>query len=167
MGETDGVSAHRTYRLRPALAAAAVSAVGLVFLCGCAGSTTQPNAASSASVAPGAAPTLGDATQGDLSVNDVSIQRDGTKLAVTATIHNSGPTADQLTEVGSQVSPTLTLTPALAVPAGGTVALGGPNGTKVVLDQQGRLEPGGTVDLILQFQNAGQVQVFSSFTDKP
>ena len=35
----------------------------------------------------------------------------------------------------------------------------------VTLTENARLEPGGTVDLTLHFQRAGDVQVFTSFTD--
>ena len=90
----------------------------------------------------------------------MSIQREGTKLVISAKIHNSGSAADTLEQIGSQVSPTISFS--LPVPAGGTVTLGRA-GTAAVLDQQGRLEPGGTVDLSFDFKNGGLLQVFSTF----
>lgn len=143
----------------------AVSAV-LLFaaVTSCAGAGQEPNSASSASVVPGSAPSLGEASQGALDITGVSITRQGTNLIVSATIHNSGTAADSLDQVGSQVSPTTPLSPPLTIAAGGTQALGG-SGTRVVLDQQGRLEPGGTVALTFQFRNGGLLQVFTNFQD--
>lgn len=158
MRETEGVSVPRSSRL----AALGLALATAVLVSGCSDTGAPPNVASSASPVPGSAPTLGVANQGDLSLSGVSILRKGTQLIVSATITNSGDTADELQQVGSQVSPTLTLNPPIPVPAHGSVTLGG-SGPSVVLDQQGRLEPGGTVDLMLEFRDAGQLQVFSGF----
>lgn len=145
---------------RPAVAAVALSASVLLF--GCASANDQPNAATSASVAPGPVPHLGQATQGTISVTGVSIVRTGQTLRITAQIHNAGTAADELLAIGSQVSPTVALSPAVKVPAGGTAKLGR-GGTPASLQQEARLEPEGTVALTLQFQHAGSIEVFSSF----
>jgi hypothetical protein len=162
MRETDGVSAspssRRVIRSGIAILALATAAV----LSGCSDTGAPPNTAGSATPVPGSAPTLGVANQGNLSLSGVSILRKGTQLIISATITNSGSTADELQQIGSQVSPTLTLNPPIQVPAHGSVKLGG-SATSAVLDQQGRLEPGGTVDLMLEFRDAGQLQVFSAF----
>lgn len=172
MRDTDGVSASPSSR--PGVASSAlVGARKLVLLlgaailalavtAGCSDTGAPPNTASSATPAPGSFPTLGVASQGDLKLSGVSIVRKGTQLIISATISNSGTTADELLSIGSQVSPTLTLNPPVQVPAHGSVTLGG-SGTSAVLDQEGRLEPGGTVDLMLDFRDAGQFQVFSAF----
>lgn len=161
MSETDGVPRFRSPRRRPVSVAVIATALILTAVTSCAGAGVAPNSASSASVVPGAAPSLGQASQGALRISGVSIKRQGTNLLITASIHNSGA-ADTLEQIGSQVSPTIALP--VPVPAGGTVTLGG-SGTNAVLDQQGRLEPGATVDLTFQFKNGGLLQVFSSFTD--
>jgi hypothetical protein len=62
------------------------------------------------------------------------------------------------------VSKPVTLSPPLALPPGKTVQLDTAT-TRVLLTEDGRLEPGGTVDLALQFQRTGLVQLFSKFTD--
>jgi len=165
MRETDGVSASPSSRLiiRSCTAILALTTVGaLIGLSGCSDTGAPPNTASSAAPAPGSFPTLGVASQGDLKLSGVSIVRKGSQLIISATISNSGTTPDALLSIGSQVSPTLTLNPPVQVPAHGSVTLGG-SGASAVLDQQGRLEPGGTVDLMLDFRDAGQFQVFSAF----
>jgi hypothetical protein len=142
----------------------AIAFVLLGLLAGCASAGGAPNTAGSATVVPGGGPTLGEGSGGGISVTATSIVRTGTKLQVTARIHNGQTTADELVQVGSQVTDTLTLAPPLKIPAGATVGIGG-TGAAVVLDQTGRLEPGGTVALAFQFTGAGAVQVFSSFRD--
>jgi copper(I)-binding protein len=143
-------------------AAVAVTVAAPLLLSACASVANRPDTATNASTVPGPVPHLGQATQGGISITGVTVQRTGSRLDVTARIANAGAAADDLTTVGSQVSPTLTLRPAVKVPARGSVQLG-PGGTSVVLQQEGRLEPGGTVALTLQFQQAGSVKVFSSF----
>ncbi len=108
------------------------------------------------------APTPGTASQGQLSVRITSITRSGDQLTVAGQVHNAAKTTEELLSVGSQVTATLTLTPALQIPAGATLELGS-SGRAVVLTQNARLEPGGTVVLMLNFQRAGEVQVFSGF----
>jgi hypothetical protein len=162
MRETDGVSATGVRHRRGVPAAAAVG-TALALVCGCAGGASPaPNSAGSASVVPGAAPTLGEGGQGAITVTGTSIVRTGQRLAITARIHNAGPRTDELLAIGSQVSPTLTLNPPLQIRAGATRMLG-TAGTPAVLRQDSRLVPGGTVDLMLAFGGAGTVQVFSSF----
>jgi copper(I)-binding protein len=114
-------------------------------------------------VVPGDVPTPGEGASGGITVSGTKIVRSGTKLTVTASIHNAESKADTLVQVGSEVTATLTLTSPLTIPAGGTVAIGGAH--PVVLDQNARLEPGGTVVLEFHFINAGLVEVFSSFLD--
>jgi hypothetical protein len=175
MRETEGVSASPSSRpgitssapgagrkLVKVLGAAILALATVAVMSGCTDTGAPPNSATSATPAPGSFPTLGVANQGDLKLSSVSIVRKGTRLIISATISNSGATADALLSIGSQVSPTLTLTPPVPVPAHGSVTLGG-SGASAVLDQQGRLEPGGTVDLMLDFRDAGQFQVFSTF----
>jgi copper(I)-binding protein len=147
--------------------AAAVLLLGIVTGCAQSGSggTAQPNTAGSASAVPGEAPKPGQGAGGGIRVTDTSIVRAGSKLTVTATIHNDETTADDLVQVGSEVTASTVVTPPLTIPAGGSVTLGGAH--KVVLDQNARLEPGGTVALQFQFTKAGSVQVFSSFLDTP
>jgi hypothetical protein len=139
----------------------------LAALAGCSsagpGTGTPPNTAGSATVVPGAVPKLGQGSGGGISITGTSIVRTGTKLAITAQIRNEQSSADELTQVGSNVGPTLTLTTPVHLPAGSTVSISG--AAKVVVQQSGRLEPGGTVALSFQFNTAGEVQVFSSFTD--
>lgn len=135
-------------------------------LAGCsssAGTDSTPNSAGSATVVPGAVPKLGQGSGGGISITATSIVRTGTQLAITAQISNEQTNADELTQVGSNVGPTLTLSKPVHLPAGGMVSITG--GAKIVLEQSGRLEPGGTVALSFQFNSAGAVQVFSSFTD--
>ncbi len=144
--------------------AAACTLLGLIAGCSNAGGGgAAPNTASSASVVPGEAPQLGEGSGGGISVTGTSIVRTGKKLSITAQIHSAESTSDELVSVGSEVTPTLTLPSPVKIPAGATVAIGG--ATKLVLDQNARLEPGGTVALLLHFSNAGAVQVFSSFVD--
>ena len=117
---------------------------------------TRPNTASSATVVPGDVPTLGDGSGGGISVTGASIMRTGTKLTVTAQIHNGQSTADELRAGRQQREPD-------ADPA---AAAEDPRGRhrddrrrerSVVLDQTGRLEPGGTVALCVEFGDAGAV----------
>ena len=108
------------------------------------------------------APTPGTASQGQLSVRIASITRSGDQLTVAGRVHNAAKTAEELDSVGSQVTATFTLTPPLLIPAGTTVEIS-PSGHAVVLRQNARLEPGGTVALMLNFRHGGEVQVFSSF----
>jgi hypothetical protein len=158
----DGVSATGVRQQRGVRGAAAAG-TALALLCGCAGSPGQPpNSAGSAAVVPGAAPTLGAGGQGGITVTGTTIARTGQQLAITARIHNAGSQPDALQQIGSQVTATLTLKPPLEIPAGATRELG-TAGTRPVLRQNGRLVPGGTVDLMLTFRGAGTVQVFSSF----
>jgi hypothetical protein len=139
--------------------------LGVVAGCSSAGGgSSAPNTAGSASVVPGEAPKLGEGAGGGISITGTSIVRTGTKLAVTAQIHSDESTPDELVQVGSNVGPTLALSSPVHIPAGGTVSIGG-HATQVVLTQSGRLEPGGTVALSLQFGTAGAVQVFSSFLE--
>jgi hypothetical protein len=153
-------------RRPPAAACALLGLLGLLAGCSNSGSGggAVPNTAGSASVVPGEAPKLGEGAGGGISVTGTSIVRTGTKLAISAQIHSDESTPDELTAVGSNVGPTLALASPLKIPAGGTVSIGG-QGTRVVLTQSGRLEPGGTVALSMQFGSAGNVQVFSSFLE--
>ncbi len=139
--------------------------LGVLAACSSTGAGPTPNSAGSATVVPGAVPTLGDGSGGGITITATSIVRTGTRLALSAQIHSTESTADELTAVGSNVGPTLTLATPLQIPPGGTVSIGGAATAPVVLDQSGRLEPGGTVALSFQFSNAGAIQVFSSFRD--
>jgi copper(I)-binding protein len=130
-----------------------------------AGSTAQPNTATSASEVPGVVPTHGEGAGGGIRITGTSIVRTGTKLAVTTTVHNDESKADQLVQVGSEVTANTVLNPPLTIPAGGSVALG--DAHRLVLDQNARLPAGGTVALQFQFTNAGSVQVFSGFLETP
>ena len=127
----------------------------------CAGTSAAPNTASDPTVVAGA-PTPGQASQGQLTVRVTAITRSGNRLSVAAQVHNAAKTPEELQSIGSQVTATLTLTPPLQIPAGATRELGG-GGRSVVLVQNARLEPGGTVALMLNFRRAGAVQVFSGF----
>jgi hypothetical protein len=132
---------------------------------GCAGSTsTPPNVATSETAVPGAVPQLGKADAGTISISDVSIVRTGKTLRLRGRITNSGTAPDALLQVSSQVSKPVTLAPPLALPPGKTVQLDTAK-TPVLLTEDGRLQPGGTVDLALQLQRTGLVQLFSKFTD--
>jgi hypothetical protein len=113
-------------------------------------------------------PKLGQGSAGGITVTGTSIVRNGSKLTITAQIHSDETTDDELVQAGSQVTATLTLTPPLRIPAGGTVSVGGSGNSAantLVLTQNSRLEPDGTVLLMLQFGKAGAIQVFSSFHD--
>ena len=130
---------------------------------GACGASQAPDTASDTMTGSGTVPHLGEASQGAISVSGASVQQSGTQLAVTATIRNAGASADELDSVMSQVSNVLTLSPPVTLPPHGSVVLG-EGKTRVVLTQNGRLEPGGTVALTLNFRNAGAVEVFSSFS---
>lgn len=144
----------------------AVALLGLLgVIAGCStGAGSTPNSAGSATVVPGAVPKLGEGSGGGISITAAEIVRTGTQLAVTAQVHNAETTADALTQVASNVGPTLTLAAPVQIPAGSTVSIGGA-AARVVLVQSGRLSPGGTVALSFQFNSAGTIQVFSSFRD--
>ena len=105
-------------------------------LAGCAqsgsGGTSSPNTASSPTVVPGEAPKPGEGASGGITVSGTSIVRTGAKLSVTATIHNGESKPDELLQVGSEVTPTLRISPPLTIPAGGSVSIGGAH--KVVLE---------------------------------
>ncbi len=152
---------------RLALSSVLLGTVLLGALTACSGSSgsgsTNPNSAGRATVVPGNVPTQGEGSAGGITVTGVSIVRSGSKLTVSGQIHNDESAADELVSVGSEVTATLTLNPALRIPAGDTVSLGGAH--QLVLQQNARLEPGGTVVLSLQFTHAGPVQVFSSFLE--
>jgi hypothetical protein len=151
-------------RRTSAAACALLGLLGVLAGCSSTGAGASPNTAGSATVVPGEAPEPGQGSGGGISITGTSIVRTGTKLTVTAQIHNDESSADELAQVGSNVGPTHALAPPLQIPAGGTVSIGG-HGTQVVLTQSGRLEPGGTVALSFQFNAAGAVQVFSSFLE--
>lgn len=125
----------------------------------------SPNSAGSATAVPGGVPKLGGGSAGGITVSNTSIARSGSKLTITAQIHNAEAVDDDLVTAGSQVSATLTLSPPLRIPAGGTVSVGGASANSLVLTQNSRLEPDGTILLMLRFGKAGAVQVFSSFHD--
>ncbi len=153
---TSGRGARRSGRA-PVAAVAALLVLG-----GCVSAGQQANTATGPTAVPGSVQPQGQGTIGSISVTVTSIVRTGSELSITGRVHNSGR-ADQLVGAGSQVSPDLTLSPPLPIPAGATVQLG-EGGTKLVLTQQLRLEPGGTVALTLRFRDAGSVQAFSGFT---
>jgi hypothetical protein len=154
--------ARRRTAMTAVTACALVGLAGL--LAGCSGSAgATPDTASSATLVPGDTTKLGSGSGGGISITGTSIQRTGTRLTITAQIHNSESAADELVTVGSNESPTVTLQPPLPIAAGATVTIGGTSDTSVALEQTGRLEPGGTVALSFQFGNAGAIQVFSSF----
>jgi hypothetical protein len=141
--------------------AAIVILVGAM-ISGCAGSASdEPNTAGDATAVPGNIPGIG--ASGNITVSGVSIHRTGHELAVTAEIRNSGSSPDQLLSISSQVSTTLTESPALAIPAKSTTQLGD-GGTKTALTINARLEPGGSIALTLNFRGAGQVDAYSSFS---
>jgi copper(I)-binding protein len=127
--------------------------------------SSSPNSAGSASAVPGGLPKLGQGSAGAITVTSTSIVRRGALLTITMQIHNDEAVDDELVTAGSQVSATLTLSPPLRIPAGGTVSVGGASANSLVLTQNSRLEPDGTILLTLQFGKAGAVQVFSSFHD--
>jgi hypothetical protein len=155
----------RTPRLRTA-AAAGMLLAALAACSSSAGSgSSSPNSAGSASAVPGGLPKLGQGSAGAITVTSTSIVRRGALLTITMQIHNDEAVDDELVTAGSQVSATLTLSPPLRIPAGGTVSVGGASANSLVLTQNSRLEPDGTILLILQFGKAGAVQVFSSFHD--
>ncbi len=146
----------------------AVTCVLLAVIAGCAQSgsgSSAPNTAGNATVVPGEVPTPGEGASGGITVTGTKIVRAGSKLTVTATVKSAESKPDELVQVGSEVTATLNLNPPIAVPAGGSIAIGAAH--MVVLDQNARLEPGGTVVLQFQFANAGTVEVFSSFLDTP
>ncbi len=125
-----------------------------------------PNSAGSATAVPGGLPKLGGGSAGGITVSDTSILRSGSKLTIT--MRRSTMTRRRTTtwfRPASQVSATLTLNPPLRIPAGGTVSVGGASANSLVLTQNSRLEPDGTILLMLQFGKAGAVQVFSNFHD--
>jgi hypothetical protein len=129
---------------------------------GCSASaSSQPNTAGNATAVPGGIPGIG--TAGDLSISGLAIHRTGDQLAITAQIRNAGAAPDQLLSVSSQVTATLTESPALTIPAKGTVQLGA-GGTKTVLTINARLEPGGSIALVLNFKSAGQLDAYAGFS---
>jgi copper(I)-binding protein len=129
---------------------------------GCAGSASdEPNTAGDATAVPGNIPGIG--TSGSITVSGVSIHRTGDQLAITARIRNGGSAPDQLLSISSQVSTTLTESPALTIPAKSTTQLGA-DGTKTTLAINARLEPGGSIALTLDFRGAGQIDAYSSFS---
>ncbi len=155
----------RTPRLRTAAAVGMLLAALAACSSSAGSSSSSPNSAGSASAVPGGLPKLGQASAGGITVTGTSIVRRGAKLTITMQIHNDETVDDELVTAGSQVSATLTLSPSLRIPAGGTVSVGGTSVNSLVLTQNSRLEPDGTILLMLQFGKAGAVQVFSSFHD--
>jgi hypothetical protein len=130
---------------------------------GCAGNASdQPNTAGNATNVPDNLPGSNSAS-GAISVSGLSIRRTGDHLDITAQISNTGTTADELQSLTSQVTDTLTESPALAIPAKSTVALG-KGGTNTQLTINARLEPGGSIALIFNFKAAGQVDGYASFS---
>jgi hypothetical protein len=156
----------------PRLRTAAAVGMLLAALAACSSSAgsgsspnNSPNTAGSASAVPGGLPKLGQGSAGAITVTSTSIVRRGALLTITMQIHNDETVDDELVTAGSQVSATLTLSPPLRIPTGGTVSVGGASANSLVLTQNSRLEPDGTILLMLQFGKAGAVQVFSSFHD--
>lgn len=156
-----------TPRRRTAAAVcAALGALAVSTACGSSSSgSSTPNTAGNATAVPGDVPKLGQGSGGGITVTNTTVVRSGTKLTISARIHNDQTVTDELVAAGSQVSATLTLTPALRIPPGGTITIGNGSANAVVLTQNSRLEPDGTIVLNLQFGKAGAVQVFSSFHD--
>jgi hypothetical protein len=129
---------------------------------GCSGSTSdEPNTAGNATAVPGTIPGIG--TSGDITVSGLGIHRTDDKLAITAQIRNTGSTPDQLLSISSQVTAALTESPALVIPAKGTAALGA-GGTTTTLTINARLEPGGSIALVLNFKTAGQLDAYAGFS---
>ena len=156
----------------PRLRTAAAVGMLLAALAACSSSAgsgsspnNSPNTAGSASAVPGGLPKLGQGSAGGITVSDTSVVRNGSKLTVTMKIRNDETVEDELVTAGSQVAATRTLSPPLRIPAGGTVTVGGASANSLVLTQNSRLEPDGTILLMLQFGKAGAVQVFSGFHD--
>jgi hypothetical protein len=144
--------------------AAALLLLG-VLVSACSGSATDdPSTLGNATDAPDSTgPGVGRSASGDITVSGLTIHRTGDHLDITAKISNTGATADELLSISSQVTGTLTESPALAIPAKGTVTLG-IGGTSTELTINARLEPGGSVALTLNFKDAGQVDDYASFT---
>jgi hypothetical protein len=164
MGDTGRVTGLGKRRPRSSLTRSIAATAILVsaLVSGCAGSASdEPNTAGNATAVPGAIPGIG--TAGDITVSGLSIHRTGDQLAITAQIRNSGTAADQLLSISSQVTETLTKSPALAIPAKSTVSLGA-GGTATSLTINARLEAGGSVALTLNFRDAGAVDDYSSFS---
>ena len=130
---------------------------------GCSNSSdSAPDVATSATAVPGSVPQLGEGTVGALSISEIALQRSGSQLTLSGRIVNAGP-ADELTRIASQVTEPLTPSPAITLPAKASTELG--KDPSIILTENARLEPGGTVDLTLTFGQAGSVQVFASFSD--
>jgi copper(I)-binding protein len=165
MGEDGRVSGLRKLKQARARTLPAVLLAALVLTVGgCAGSTSEePNTAGSASPVPGAVLSFGAATQGDIVVSDLTITRTGEQLAISAKIDNGDSAADELLTISSQVTSTLTFSPALTIPGKGSAQLGS-GGAKAVLTENARLPTGGTVALTLTFKQAGSVQLYSQFS---
>ena len=143
---------------------AALLLLGLL-VSACGGSATDdPNALGNATDAPDStAPGVGTSASGDITVSGLAIHRTGNHLDISAKISNTGPTTDQLLSISSQVTSTLTESPALTIPSKATAALG-KDGTPTVLTINARLEQGGSVALTLTFKTAGQVDDYAGFT---
>ncbi len=142
----------------------AAAGVAAAVLSGCSsGTSLAPNTATTPSEVQGQAPRLGEASAKGIAVTNLSVHREGSQLILSGQLHNGEQVDDTLLRISSQVSDTVTLNPPVSIPAGGDLTLG-PGGTKAVLHENARLEPGGTLSVEFSFRKAGDVQVFSSFS---
>ncbi|MCQ4084013.1 copper chaperone PCu(A)C [Streptomyces sp. RB6PN25] len=143
-------------------ALAAVLALSIAPLAACGAGTD----AQTQQVKPDTAMTSAD----DISIQNAVIVTDPAKAgpaAVTARIFNNGQSAQQLTAVSVPgLSQPVQLTGAdgkagpLTIPAGGTIALGGPgNPSAVVQNSQSVIKDGNVQNVVFTFSKAGQVSL--------
>jgi copper(I)-binding protein len=108
------------------------------------------------------------ATSDNISVQNAVIVTDPAKpgpAAITARIFNNGQSAQQLTAVSVpglsqsvQLTDTSGKTGPLTIPAGGTIALGGPgNPTALVQNSQSVIKNGNVQNVVFTFSSAGQI----------
>jgi copper(I)-binding protein len=143
-------------------ALAAVIALSIAPLAACGAGTdaqtqrVEPNTAMTAS--------------GGINIQNAVIVTDPAKAgpaAVTARIFNNGQSAQQLTAISvSGLSRPAQLTDAngksgpLTIPAGGTIALGGPgNPSAVVQNSQNVIKNGNVQNVVFTFSSAGQISI--------
>jgi len=87
--------------------------------------------------------------------------------AITARIFNNGQSAQQLTAISVpalnqpvQLTDTNGKTGSLTIPAGGTIALGGPgNPTAIVQNSQSVIKDGNVQNVVFTFSSAGQISL--------
>ena len=147
-------------RVLVALAAATV-AVGLS---ACSGTSTggagnqNPVGASTNQPVPGSVPQLGTTTVAGVTVGGTTLRKDGSGIAVLATVTSDHP--DRLVSITSNYTTPTTLPQPLAVLQGATTTI---DQTTALLQPAGPIDNGATVEVSFRFATAGIVQVYATY----